>query len=384
MVRCPRSAARRSASCSARTVDRVGIKRAGLARPRGSRWSRSWASLAGTTYAQVSGIGVLLGVAGGELRRRVALASRWYPPEQQGLVLGIAGAGNSGTIIAALAAPRIAAHDRVARHVRGGDPRYALLGHVRAARQEPPQHGHAGRRGTRSPCSTTRRPLARRFYLVTFGGFVGFSGYLPILFADRFGLAPVTAASYAALCASRDRSCDPSAARWRIARRHQRARRRAPRLSRSSPRCSRRSRHSRRPSAFVLSWSASFGVGNGAVFQLVGRRFPTDRPGHRTRRRGGRLGGFLLRSASVRWRAATGSFAAGFARALGGACSSRSLLARNAVWRRSGARAGDWRWRSDGTSRPDIPRAKRAGLDLDLDAVCAAGPARSSPTTTTG
>ena len=68
----------------------------------------TWAALAGTTYAQVLGIGVLLGVAGGSFAVALPLASRWYPPEQQGLVLGIAGAGNSGTIIAALAAPRIA------------------------------------------------------------------------------------------------------------------------------------------------------------------------------------------------------------------------------------------------------------------------------------
>ena len=32
------------------------------------------------------------------------LASRWYPPEHQGKALGIAGAGNSGTAIAALMA----------------------------------------------------------------------------------------------------------------------------------------------------------------------------------------------------------------------------------------------------------------------------------------
>ena len=39
------------------------------------------------------------------------------------------------------------------------------------------------------------------FYLITFGGFVGMASYLPIFFVDRFGLAKVTAAGYAALCA---------------------------------------------------------------------------------------------------------------------------------------------------------------------------------------
>ena len=36
------------------------------------------------------------------------MASRWYPPEHQGLAMGIAGAGNSGTLFATLFAPRLA------------------------------------------------------------------------------------------------------------------------------------------------------------------------------------------------------------------------------------------------------------------------------------
>jgi NNP family nitrate/nitrite transporter-like MFS transporter len=51
---------------------------------------------------------LLLGVAGSSFAVALPLASRWYPPQQQGLVMGIAGAGNSGTAIAALAAPRLA------------------------------------------------------------------------------------------------------------------------------------------------------------------------------------------------------------------------------------------------------------------------------------
>jgi MFS transporter, NNP family, nitrate/nitrite transporter len=36
------------------------------------------------------------------------LASRWYPPQHQGAALGIAGAGNSGTVLASLFAPSLA------------------------------------------------------------------------------------------------------------------------------------------------------------------------------------------------------------------------------------------------------------------------------------
>ena len=36
-------------------------------------------------------------------------AGRWYPPNMQGLVMGLAGAGNIGVVLDALFAPRLAA-----------------------------------------------------------------------------------------------------------------------------------------------------------------------------------------------------------------------------------------------------------------------------------
>ena len=59
-------------------------------------------------YGQVLLLGVVLGVAGASFAVAQPLASRWYPPEHQGLALGIAGAGNSGTALAALFAPGLA------------------------------------------------------------------------------------------------------------------------------------------------------------------------------------------------------------------------------------------------------------------------------------
>ena len=52
--------------------------------------------------------GLVLGVAGASFAVALPLASRWYPPEHQGTALGIAGAGNSGTVLAALFAPSLA------------------------------------------------------------------------------------------------------------------------------------------------------------------------------------------------------------------------------------------------------------------------------------
>src|SRR5947209_7194685 len=50
----------------------------------------------------------LLGVAGASFAAALPLASRWYPPKHQGLAMGIAGAGNSGTALATLLAPWLA------------------------------------------------------------------------------------------------------------------------------------------------------------------------------------------------------------------------------------------------------------------------------------
>ncbi len=60
------------------------------------------------SYQQALLLGVFLGFAGASFAVALPLASRWYPPEHQGTALGIAGAGNSGTALAALFAPGLA------------------------------------------------------------------------------------------------------------------------------------------------------------------------------------------------------------------------------------------------------------------------------------
>ena len=55
-----------------------------------------------SSFGGVLALGVVLGVAGASFAVALPLASRWYPPELQGVALGIAGAGNSGVVFAAL------------------------------------------------------------------------------------------------------------------------------------------------------------------------------------------------------------------------------------------------------------------------------------------
>src|ERR1051326_4315612 len=58
------------------------------------------------SFAQVIALGIVLGIAGASFAVALPLASYWYPAEHQGKVLGIAGAGNSGTVFPAPPMPR--------------------------------------------------------------------------------------------------------------------------------------------------------------------------------------------------------------------------------------------------------------------------------------
>src|SRR5262249_28451979 len=90
-------------------TDRWGAKRTGIigmlatAVPLLLGWL--WAS----SYAPRLWGGAMRGVGGASFAAALPVASRWYPPQYQGLAMGIAGAGNSGTAIATLFAPLLAA-----------------------------------------------------------------------------------------------------------------------------------------------------------------------------------------------------------------------------------------------------------------------------------
>src|SRR6516164_6073312 len=60
------------------------------------------------SFSAVLLVGLMLGVAGASFAAALPLASRWYPPQYQGMAMGIAGAGNSGTALATLFAPMLA------------------------------------------------------------------------------------------------------------------------------------------------------------------------------------------------------------------------------------------------------------------------------------
>ena len=154
------------------------------------------------SYEKVLMLGVALGVAGASFAVALPLASRWYPPQHQGAALGIAGAGNSGTVLAALLAPGLA----IAfgwNNVLGLAviPLVIVLGAYLLMAKDSPECPPA------KPLSDYLKILRDRdawwfmfFYSVTFGGFVGLASSLTIYFNDQYGLPAVSAGYFTAAC----------------------------------------------------------------------------------------------------------------------------------------------------------------------------------------
>ena len=112
------------------------------------------------SFGEVLLLGVVLGVAGASFAVALPLASRWYPPEYQGIALGIAGAGNSGTVFAALFFPiarRRAGLDQ--RDRPGGDSADRRVHRLRRFRQGRAERTAPGSRSRNtSTCCASATP----------------------------------------------------------------------------------------------------------------------------------------------------------------------------------------------------------------------------------
>ncbi len=296
-------------------VDRIGPKRTGLVVQLMVLILLAWAWLCADRLSEVIAFACFLGVAGGSFAVALPLASRWYPPQHQGLAMGIVGAGNGGTVLAALLAPRLA--ERVGWHNVFG---YALLPllvtlalYIAFAKESPSQPAPKSLRVYLGLCRERDMLWFCLFYGFTFGGFVGLASFLLIFFHDQYGLATVTAGTFTALCVFAgsvlrpvggylaDRLGGPwtltvvfftaSLGLWAVAL--------LPPLWLAT--------------ALLCTVLSLLGLGNGAVFQLVPQRFRRE-IGVATGVVGaaGGLGGFLLPALLGLSRDVTGSYGAGF------------------------------------------------------------------------
>ena len=139
-------------------------------------------------------MGVLLGIAGASFGVALSLGSGWYPPKYKGLAMGIAGAGNSGTVLAVLFAPPLAAKF-------GWQTVYGLAACTMIlpmlvmwfAAKEPPDVEHQTFREHISCLFEADGWSFSLIYVVTFGGFIGLASFLPTYFYDQFKVTKIEA-----------------------------------------------------------------------------------------------------------------------------------------------------------------------------------------------
>ena len=154
------------------------------------------------SYEQTLILGGFLGVAGASFAVALPLASRWYPPEHQGTALGIAGAGNSGTALAALIAPSLAmAFGWTNVFGLALIPLILVFGfYLLAARDAPDCPPPKSLGEYLKVLGDSDAWWFMFFYAVTFGGFVGLASSLTIYFNIQYGLDAKTAGFFTAAC----------------------------------------------------------------------------------------------------------------------------------------------------------------------------------------
>jgi NNP family nitrate/nitrite transporter-like MFS transporter len=184
-------------------VDRIGPKRAGALGQVVVIAGLLFASLAGVrSFAGALLLGGLLGFAGASFAAALPLASRWYPPEHQGKAMGLAGMGNSGTVLASLFAPLLAkAFGWNAVLGLACIPLIIVLAiYLVLAKDSPSTPAPQKLASYAAPLREGDAWWLMLFYLVTFGGFSGLSASLSIYFVDHFGLTPIQAGYAGAAC----------------------------------------------------------------------------------------------------------------------------------------------------------------------------------------
>jgi MFS transporter, NNP family, nitrate/nitrite transporter len=281
----------------------------------------------------VEAFGVLLGVGGASFAVALPQASRWYPPQYQGVVMGIAGAGNMGVVLDTLFAPSIAANFGW-RAVYGVllIPMFAILiYYVLAAKDAPTPRKRLSFAAYAKIFSDPDSRWFMFFYFITFGGFVGLANALPLYFtvqyhlsgvaagalvalivafgsgfrpvggyiADRVGgiqalstLFGVVSVAYLAVAAMPEGAAAPDAAGWSLT---------------TMP------AFTWLPVALFCAGVLALGMGNGSVFQLIPLRFRNE-IGAMTGLVGaaGGVGGYFLARTLGLSKGFTGAFSAGF------------------------------------------------------------------------
>ncbi len=174
-------------------VDRIGAKKTALI-AQGiviTALFYTWLKAETITYHELLVVALALGLAGASFAVALPQAGQWYPPHLQGVVLGLAGAGNIGVVIDFLFAPKIAE--------LWGWPAVFLIGgllslvvfiaYALMAKDAPPEVYQPRPKKVRDYLELLRDKDTwwfAAFYAVSFGGFVGFASYMKVYLMNTY------------------------------------------------------------------------------------------------------------------------------------------------------------------------------------------------------
>ncbi|MBK8255936.1 MAG: MFS transporter [Polyangiaceae bacterium] len=154
------------------------------------------------TYHHMLIMGVMLGIAGASFGVALSLGSGWFPKKYKGLAMGIAGAGNSGTVLAVLLAPPLAVKYGW-KTVYGFGGLFMLIPILVMLifAKEPPDIEKQSLKEHLKCLWEKDGWVFNLVYIITFGGFIGLSNFLPTYFYDQFGVTKVEAGQLTMLAA---------------------------------------------------------------------------------------------------------------------------------------------------------------------------------------
>lgn len=155
-----------------------------------------------TQYWQFLIIGLMMGLAGGSFSVGTPYVARWFPKEQQGLAMGVFGAGNAGSAVNKFIAPALIA--------AGG---WTLVPNVYAGimlvtaiafwffSYHDPKHLVSSKASLKQQLLLLKEPGVLRYsqyYSVVFGGYVALSLWMTKYYIDEYGISMQSAAFLAA------------------------------------------------------------------------------------------------------------------------------------------------------------------------------------------
>jgi len=143
------------------------------------------------TYNELLAVALGLGFAGASFAVALPQAGQWYPPKLQGIVLGIAGAGNIGVVIDFLFAPKIAElWGWSAVFLVGGILSVIIfVAYIFMAKDAPAEVYTSRPKKLKDYAKLLKDKDTwwfNLFYAISFGGFVGFAGYMKVYLMNTY------------------------------------------------------------------------------------------------------------------------------------------------------------------------------------------------------